>query len=312
MIYCIFGDEPYFIENELNKLKKKFTDSNIYRWDNDNSFEELCEILSSLSLFEQNRLVIIEDFEGLISKKITDEKLHLIADLLNSNQNDQIIFVTNDSKLAKNVLTNKILNEAKIIESKKISKKDLPASIFNYIKQKGGTISQADAVVLSEILPDNLSIIISEIDKLLNENKNITSEMFNSSIPKYNLNNIFGFSNSLESYNFSEIWKNYKQQIDEGVEHYTLLMQINSIFSLAHKVYRLKKMDFTTMQMSGYLKIHEFRIKKANSLFNKYGYKKTLKIIKEVAKLEERVIYKGAEIEKEFETFLIKQFSKID
>lgn len=312
MIYCIFGDEPYFIEDELNKLKKTFSDLDIHKWESTNTFDELCEILSSLSLFNQDRLIIIEDFEGLVSKKITDDKLNLIVDLLNSNKNDQIIFVVNDSKLTKNTLTNKILNEAKIIESKKISKKDLPSSIFNYIKQKGGTISQADAIILSEILPDNLSIIISEIDKLLVENKNITSEMFNSSIPKYNLNNIFSFSNSLESYNFVEIWKNYKQQIDEGVDHYTLLMQINNIFSLAHKVYRLQKMDFTTMQMSGYLKIHEFRIKKANSLFNKYGYKKVLKIIKESAELEERVMYKGAEIEKEFETFLIKQFSKID
>ncbi|VEU73796.1 hypothetical protein [Mycoplasmopsis anatis] len=123
MIYCIFGDEPYFIEDELNKLKKTFSDSDIHKWESTNTFDELCEILSSLSLFNQDRLIIIEDFEGLVSKKITDDKLNLIVDLLNSNKNDQIIFVVNDSKLTKNTLTNKILNEAKIIESKKISKK---------------------------------------------------------------------------------------------------------------------------------------------------------------------------------------------
>ncbi|UUD36537.1 hypothetical protein NPA08_01750 [Mycoplasmopsis citelli] len=308
----IYGEENYFIDKKIEQIKSKYKDENIVVLSNKYELNDIFNNLETNSLFSDPKLIIVENFPLFLLKNLNNEEIlveNQILNLINNEQINELIFIFKKDKLPQSQLLEAFVENKKVIVCNKISKKDLPKELTKYIKTKGGTILLTDLLYLIEKLPDNLTLIIQEINKLMLETKTITKDVIDKSVGQYILDDPYSFSNSIESKDFSKIWKNYQQKKYEGNDSNYLVSQISNIFILAHRVLHLEKLQWDAQKISDFLKVHEFRIKKAKWILNKYTEKEIKNIIIELEKLDR--IFKSSQADAQiiFENFLIKYFA---
>ncbi|MEE3928007.1 hypothetical protein V2E24_00245 [Mycoplasmopsis ciconiae] len=308
----IYGIENFFIENEITKIKKKFDDQNIVIFEPNTPVNEIEEKIANNNIFDQAKLFIIKNLDILASKGAKmDNYQSLLRLLKNINQNNYkntVVFVANVDKLNSNSFSAFLLDNSQVFLAKSLEKKSLFSVIQNYIKKNNGEISHDNLTYFLEIMPDDLNVIINEVNKLLLENKNISAQMINNSISVYNKNDIFAFSNSLSSANFESIYRKLLERLNENTDVISLIAQFSDLVINAYKYYAYAKIDLKEAQMANLEKIHPFRIKSAGILLRRYGIKKVIHLIKELQKLDFYYKNVGDSDADKFKNFIIKEF----
>ncbi|MGZ9756045.1 DNA polymerase III subunit delta [Mycoplasma sp. 246B] len=311
-MYFIIGDEEFFINREINKIKEKFLDENIFTYRENYNLLEILDEISSENLFEQPKLFIVYNLNLLTATKISEKDNEIIEYFkkvfMQQNKNT-LILVLNQVKYTRNNLTDFILNTFKVIELHKINKYEIRTQIGNFIRSKGTKISQSDLIYLLEKLPENLFIIQNEVEKMTSYTDNLTKDIIDDFISDYKLNNQFAFINSIESKDVGKIYQKYLERSSEGDNEITLMSQIFSIFSLADRVYNLKELEYTDYDIMQQTKLQDWRYKKILQVIKLYGIKKIHYILINLAELD--IQLKSSEVPSNvlFETFLITNFT---
>ncbi|MGZ9800795.1 DNA polymerase III subunit delta [Mycoplasma sp. AC1221] len=311
-MYFIIGDEEFFINREINKIKEKFLDENIFTYRENYNLLEILDEISSENLFEQPKLFIVYNLNLLTATKTSEKDKEIIEYFkkvfMRQNKN-ALILVLNQIKYARNNLTDFILNTFKVIELHKINKYEIRTQIGNFIRSKGTKISQSDLIYLLEKLPENLFIIQNEVEKMTSYTDNLTKDIIDDFISDYKLNNQFAFINSIESKDVGKIYQKYLERSSEGDNEITLMSQIFSIFSLADRVYNLKELEYTDYDIMQQTKLQDWRYKNILQVIKLYGIKKIHNILINLAELD--IQLKSSEVPSNvlFETFLITNFT---
>lgn len=308
----IHGKEEYFNSQKLAEIKNKFAQNEIIFFDGKTSLEVILSTLYNASLFGNTQLIICSDLDLLSISKLTKEQQSSIEKFIkyisvHKPVNELVFFLTNQLA-TKNPLTDFLLNAANVYESKEITKKNLPLELNDYINKKGGSISSTVLLELIDRLPQNLTIIINEIDKLLLLNPHISWENIDKSVGQYLLGDTFAFANAIQNQNFSLMWKTFKQRIYEGSDVHSLIGQVGQIFILGHQIYSLQKLNYNLNDISNILNVHEFRIKKISQMMTNYSLKEIQKIIKNLKDLDQKLRESMVDPILTFELFLLLNF----
>lgn len=315
----IYGSEKFFIEQEINKIAKKFPDSAIttFNIENDENVDSLIQFISSGDLFNKKRIIVINDlfyFEKKLSSSDETNVNNLIKSIDN-NSSDELIFVntniSNKEQINKNLFTNFIFNKLQqnnFIEANSIDDNQLTKKVVSLVQQKGGTIDALATSALLKKIPNDLYLINLEIDKLINQNKHITENMINVSVSDIYVEDTFGFSNSFETNDFNLIWKKYKEKVIEGVDVTVLIAQTSQLFILANQIYAYKNVGKTLENLASDFKINQYRVKKVSYLLTRLGALKIRRMIKSLAKLDQDIKEGKTDPTIGFERFLIKFF----
>ncbi|RMX35459.1 DNA polymerase III subunit delta [Mycoplasmopsis fermentans] len=315
----IYGSEKFFIEQEINKIVKKFPNSAIttFNIENDENVDSLIQFISSGDLFNKKRIIVINDlfyFEKKLSSNDETNVNNLIKSIDN-NSSDELIFVntniSNKEQINKNFFTNFIFNELQqnnFIEANSIDDNQLTKKVVSLVQQKGGTIDALATSALLKKIPNDLYLINLEIDKLINQNKHITENMINVSVIDIYVEDAFGFSNSFETNDFNLIWKKYKEKLIEGVDVTVLIAQTSQLFILANQIYAYKNIGKTLENLASDFKINQYRVKKVSYLLTRLGTLKIRRMIKSLAKLDQDIKEGKTDPTIGFERFLIKFF----
>ncbi|WP_435130610.1 DNA polymerase III subunit delta [Mycoplasma sp. 6243] len=311
-MHFIIGDEEFFINREINKIKEKFLDENIFTYRENYNLLEILDEISSENLFEQPKLFIVYNLNLLTATKTSEKDKEIIEYFkkvfMRQNKN-ALILVLNQIKYARNNLTDFILSAFKVIELHKINKYEIRTQIGNFIRSKGTKISQSNLIYLLEKLPENLFIIQNEVEKMTSYTDNLTKDIIDDFISDYKLNNQFAFINSIESKDVGKIYQKYLERSSEGDNEITLMSQIFSIFSLADRVYNLKELEYTDYDIMQQTKLQDWRYKKILQVIKLYGIKKIHNILINLAELD--IQLKSSEVPSNvlFEIFLITNFT---
>lgn len=315
----IYGSEKFFIEQEINKIAKKFPDSAIttFNIENDENVDSLIQFISSGDLFNKKRIIVINNlfyFEKKLSSSDETNVNNLIKSIDN-NSSDELIFVntniSNKEQINKNLFTNFIFNKLQqnnFIEANSIDDNQLTKKVVSLVQQKGGTIDALATSALLKKIPNDLYLINLEIDKLINQNKHITENMINVSVSDIYVEDTFGFSNSFETNDFNLIWKKYKEKVIEGVDVTVLIAQTSQLFILANQIYAYKNVGKTLENLASDFKINQYRVKKVSYLLTRLGALKIRRMIKSLAKLDQDIKEGKTDPTIGFERFLIKFF----
>ncbi|WP_036451982.1 DNA polymerase III subunit delta [Mycoplasma buteonis] len=314
-MHLLYGDEPFFIRKEISKLKNEYQNKEIINFNDNYSIDELNNEIDATNLFSQPRLFLIYEFPFLKAKKLNKKELLQAETLLKSlanNEMDEFVFIFNEKNFSKNFFTEQFLKLKKLIikETTKIDKKNLPDQIRNYIELHNGKINYLDVFYLLEKLPDDLTLIIQEIDKLLLLSKNIDKKIIDENITKYPIASAFAFINAVQKGDFYEIYSQYLNQKALGDTVIQLIAQVSWTFVLVNQVYSLQKINFNQKEMAAYLKVNEYRIKLAIDQLNHFGIKKVQKIIKNLAEMDIQLKTLQLDPDVVFEQFLIDNFAK--
>ncbi|MGL5205439.1 MAG: DNA polymerase III subunit delta [Metamycoplasmataceae bacterium] len=288
-MYFIYGEELFLIDKEIKKILKSNEGAKPIFFDAESSIYDVLNEINTFSIFDDKKIIILKDF-NLLTKSNTAYDQELINSINNKNESCILIFAFSSSKpKSPSTLFRYLLDNAKVIEIKKYSNAELSGIIQKIVDSKGGTILNINAILLSVKLPNDLNLIIREIDKLLLENSEITKDMIKNSIAKYHSNNIFEFINSFQESDASGLFRAYKEKIDNGESIVNLISQLSNALILCSNIYSYKASNMRIEEIANKLKIHIFRVKKSNELLNTMGIEKIKKIIQMLSDLDSNI-----------------------
>ncbi len=290
-IYLIYGDEEYFIDREIDKIKNKFVDYEVVNYDMTiSNISEALEDASLYSLFSTNKIVICTNALFLTGAKCDIE--HNIDDLLKylTISNDNVLVLT----LCSNSLDNrkkvvKELNKYNVVKCNKLKEYELNTFIKDYCRKNNYKISDSAINLIKEKLNDNLYIITSELNKLFlyKEDDNITKEDVNIVVSRMLNTNIFDLINAIVEKNIDKALMIYDDLKASNEEEIKLIVTLANQFRLIYQVKTMSKMGYSELDISKKLSIHPYRIKLAREV--NISEKDNIKILRELARLDELI-----------------------
>ncbi|AMD81260.1 DNA-directed DNA polymerase [Mycoplasmopsis canis PG 14] len=307
----IYGPEKFFINKNINKIKNQFPDESIVIFESNSDLNEIIESISTKSLFDQKKLIILNNIEILNSSKLTKKEESIIKKLiyvLSNEKDNEIVFVNETNKLSSNLLIDFLINNFVNIECKKMEKKDLINQLTILVQEKNVKFSYTNINVFLEKMPNDLQIIMNEFNNLVSNYNEITFEIIEDIISKYAKNDVFSFLASIETYDLKHIYSKYLERVSEGDDPLILIGQLGSIFNDCIAYYYMSKLGMNNVEISKKLKQPDWKVKKISGILRNLSFSKIKKITKELAKIDIQTKTTGVESNELFEMFLIKNF----
>lgn len=306
-MYYLFGDEEFLIEKKIKEIVNEKPNSKILKFNSEININEVINQISNFSLFEQERILIFYDLPYLIGKNKKNEEEAIVKAIALKPETTQIIFVSkklNDK--INNQLFQYLRQNAKCIEYKQFTDEQIIRVAHEKIKQLGASISEIDLLYFLSKIPNKLSIIISELERLAFLDKNISRENIDDLVQKHNFGNEFDFINSFQSANYESLIKNYHNKINNGETIPNLISQISNVLELCSRIYSLKKSKISFSEMEKILEKHPFVIKKNNEFLEIVGHEKIFHYLELIAKTDIDIKLHKVDEKIAFERFLLE------
>lgn len=306
MNYLLYGLEEFQISQRLDELinKYKVNDMNIINYTFDNNIKTIIDDASTISLFGDKKIIIVND-ANIFDSKLNN--LDYLEDYLNNpNPDTIIIFIFKQEKIDTRRKIYKTFDKIGIIESfnEKIN-------TFKYVSNllKGYTITKPTIQLLIKRVGDKPAILKNEIDKLLiykGNDKVITDKDIYDICSHYIDINIFKFMDNIINKNKKEALITYHELIKIGEEPIKILIMLANNYRLMYQACNLRKLGYTEKDIMKITGKSLYPIKLAIQKGLKYSNESLIKIIDSLADLDYQM--KTSEIDKKLalELFILK------
>ena len=290
MNYLLYGMEKFLIDKEVKNIinKNNIEEINISKYDLElNSLNEILDDANTVSLFSNNKLIIVENayiFSRVQNKKI--DNVEILENYLKNSSDTIIIFINNNEKI------DSVKKIVKLIKEKGVIKE------FNPLKNINSTvknmfddykISDSSINLLIDRVGNNLELIYQEVEKLKIykiDDKAITNKDIEDVVVE-NINiDIFKFVDDIINKNKKEAIKTYKELLKLNEEPIKIVVLLASKFRLMYQASILAKKGYTEENISEILKIHKYPVHLAILSGYKYNPGILLKYLKELADLD--------------------------
>ena len=287
-MYFIWGEDQYIIDQNKKNIIKKI-DGKAIVFDESNSINDVIEEIDTISLFNEHKVVVMNNLSILKSKNIKEIDDFLIC-IKNTNVNLTLIFTWTTKKLPKNnAIIDFLLKKYIIVESSKPSTKNFVSLIQEIVNKKKGTITNKAALQMGLILPNDLYIINNEIDILLLRHKNISLEEVNKFVSMYPKSNGFELSNAIISGDNQNIMESYLDQIQNNCEPLMIMSQLASNYEAAYLIKLYIKLGYKNYDIAEMTSINIYKINKLRTIINNESTKTISSLINKLAKLDEDI-----------------------
>ncbi|WP_425381041.1 DNA polymerase III subunit delta [Spiroplasma endosymbiont of Polydrusus pterygomalis] len=207
MVYIIHGQDQYLVKKNIKCLikknhKAKKYDYNEYELEEDTIANIINEI-QIISLFEENKVIIINDSSNLWQKYIKEKKF--VDALLNHNHKIMIII----KSLNLDFKVNKEFKQFNIIKVKNYTRGQLSVLVNKFCNNFKINITPEAIDFLLEYLPSDVNIFLNELSKLKSIKEKITLKIINDVIPRYFAENIFKTIAYLLKKDYKNFWIQY-------------------------------------------------------------------------------------------------------
>ena len=290
MNYLLYGTERFLIDKEVKNIinKNNIEEINISKYDLElNSLNEILDDANTVSLFSNNKLIIVENayiFSRIQNKKI--DNVEILEEYLKNNSDTIIIFINNNEKI------DSIKKIVKLIKEKGVIKE------FNPLKNINSTvksmfddykIGDSSINLLIDRVGNSLELIYQEVEKLkiykIND-KTITNKDIEDVVVE-NINiDIFKFVDDIINKNKKDAIKTYKELIKLNEEPIKIVALLASKFRLMYQASILAKKGYTEEDISGMLGVHKYPVHLAIISGYKYNSKILLKYLNDLANLD--------------------------
>lgn len=219
-VYILIGEEELLKEQALDKLKKE-----LFPEEDDSSLafnyasfhgksatsKQAIDEAQQLPFMSKKRLIVIKDAEHLIDEPLMDYI---------RNPVDTTCLVLLMMKIDKRLSSYKILKEhARIIEFDHLPKEDLVEWIQQYVQKYGKSITGNNAAYITDLLENNLSGILQELEKLIaytGRRRTITVEDIDLNISENKIKNSFNLTDAIQRKDASLAVKLINNLLDQG------------------------------------------------------------------------------------------------
>ena len=290
MNYLLYGTEKFLIDKEVKDImtKHNIEEINISKYDLEiNSLNEILDDANTVSLFSNNKLIIVENaylFSRTQNKKI--DNVEILENYLKNSSETIIIFINNNEKI------DSVKKIVKLIKEKGVIKE------FNPLKNISSTvksmfddynISDSSINLLIDRVGNNLELIYQEVEKLKIykiDDKIITNKDIEDIVVE-NINiDIFKFVDDIINKNKKDAIKTYKELLKLNEEPIKIIALLASKFRLMYQVNKLAKKGYTEENISQILGVHKYPVHLAILSGYKYNSEILLKYLNDLADLD--------------------------
>ena len=290
MIYLLYGTIDYLINDYIKKIisKEKIDEINISRYNLDNNLSDIIEDASTVSLFDDKKIIIVSSDTLFSSKKDLDTKL-LESYLENYNPNTIIIFVSKTESIDTRRKLYKLIKEkGNVVEfNKNINVYDYTKKLFNDYQISNETIN-----LLIKRVGNNLNTIYNEANKLKVykiEDKLITNYDVLNLSSNYIDTNIFKFIDNIINKNKKEAIITYHELLKIGEEPIKIIIMLSNQFRLMYQVKNFTKKGYTEDKIATILHTKRYPVHLAIQSSYKYSDKVLLNNLEALADLDIKI-----------------------
>lgn len=173
-IYFLHGEEPYYIDRICDFLETKvipepdkaFNQTIVYG--KDMAMNAILGAAKRFPMMADRQLVMVKEAQEISDLGQEKSRALLLQYVQKPLPSTILVFAHKNKKLDSRTNVGKELDKKDyLIESKKMYDNQLPKWISELVKEKGHTIGDKVAIVLSEYIGNDLNRINNEVDKLL-------------------------------------------------------------------------------------------------------------------------------------------------
>lgn len=200
-VYFIFGDEPFLIDQCVNRFKYGLLDENSFDFNyslfyaGDADIQSIKDTVETLPVFAQRRVVILKN-----SHELKDSEWNELEPLF-KNPVDSTVFVLFADKIDKRKKQFKnIIDTSSAIEFKKPYDNEIPRWINYYAQAYELKLTQAAVHRLHRLVGNNLSEIYAQLEKIkiyLDGGQNVDVEHVNAVVSNSREENVFDFTKAV-------------------------------------------------------------------------------------------------------------------
>lgn len=200
-VYFIFGDEPFLIDQCVNRFKYGLLDENSFDFNyslfyaSDSDVQSIKDTVETLPVFAQRRVVILKN-----SQELKESEWNELEPLF-KNPVESTVFVLFADKIDKRKKHFKnIIETASSLEFKKPYDNEIPRWINYYAGQNELKLTQAAVHRLHRLVGNNLTEIYAQLEKIkvyLDGGNSVDVEQVNAVVSNSREESIFDFTKAV-------------------------------------------------------------------------------------------------------------------
>lgn len=315
MIFLIYGEESFLMEQKLQALKKEYDcneenmNLSIYRGDEDD-LKEVYEDLITPPFFTDKKMVILKNAYFLTTKKIKkdEQELELFEKCLENTSEETIfiIYYVGKDLDERKKLVKKLRSAAKVYEIDKVNHYKLSDSIRQAIKRRDAKIDDGALELLLSRLGDSLNNAAVEVEKLCLYSKHITYEIVDKLVSKPLDENVFALTSAILQKDQQKMFEIYHDLMVLNEEPIKLIVLIAGQMRLIYQVKLLDRKGYNDKEIGKILSINPYRLKYIRQEGRDYDLNELLKCLDDLSKLDVEI--KTGKIDKKIglELFMIR------
>ncbi|KGR78559.1 DNA polymerase III subunit delta [Ureibacillus manganicus] len=318
-VYCIVGEETYFIDETINRLKKALTmneELEIMTFDLEESpVDFVIDEADTFPFFSDRKLVIAKNASFLKASEKGKEKIdHDLVRLENWLKNPSdfavTIFVAPYEKLdERKKITKQMKQHSIMLAAEPLKENDLNVWVLSAVKNYGKTINNDAIDKLIEMVGVNMLQLQKEIEKLslyLGEDSTITIQLVEDMVAKTLEHDAFKMLNAYLAQNVAEAIQIYHDLLRQKEEPIMLVGLLASNLRTMNNVYYLQKKGYHPTQIAKQLKVHPYRVKLMLEQKNRPSEERLLKALNKLSEIDLMLKSVSGNRERFLEMFLLK------
>lgn len=260
-LYYFYGKEEFLVKTYtdriINKiLSKEDLDFNLIRFEGNPSLDALSNAVSSLPVFAEKKIVVLNDFDA---EKLDADTLNAVINIFSDIPESSVIItaVTGFEVDAKKAKTKKLISSADkygvTCEFDYMQPSKVTELIIKKAARLGVIISRDNALLLSELTLRSLTLIGSELDKLCSyagKGGEITKPVINLLVSKQLDSNIFELANMLVRKNTNGVFNILNDLISEGYQPVVIMSSLSSTFVDFYRIKLAKNENVSNERIS--------------------------------------------------------------
>ena len=285
MIYLLYGNKDYRINDEIEKITKNIDKINITKYDlNVDDIKEVINDAETYSLFEEKKVIIIENANMFTGSTSKDSEI-IEKYMENENPLTTLILIVRGEKIdSRKKITKLLQKKGKILEFNE------DINIDNLIKKelKNYKIDYQTLNLFKNRVGTNPLIIENEINKikLYKNDKEITKEDILNVTTKTIEIDIFKLIDDIVKGNKDSAIEIYHEMLKVNEEPLKIVIMLANQFRIMYQSKELMLKGYTEKDIASLLKIHPYRVKLALQNSRNYSSKTILKYLNDLADID--------------------------
>lgn len=314
MIWMITASDDGQIESKIKEIRQKnnLEDTSLRYFDGsraDFRFEELIEEITTVSMFEDKKLIHIKELPGLFAKSsLSDYNQETIIKIIENGDEDTFLVfsLVNREVDSRKKLVKSLKKHANWIELKQLNEVDIKSLIQTYNKKLNLNLSRMSIEYLHQYCQtisqvkqafDKLSLVDDVVDELLISKLIVDSR---NAV-------LFDLSDSIISKDNRAVYKTYDDLKRQTLQPSDVMYVLSSKIRLIYQILSLKDTDLNEQEIIKQLGISpNYYWFLANKQVHHFTKKSALKTLFDLAILDQKI--KTSQVEKQlgFEMWMLE------